>query len=163
MIVDDLVIATKAGLLRTGPDVWPVLGFPAYLRQECEMSLRRLGVEITREPLGVVALYRWLRQRHVTAHRVLLRWVLGKRVWLGFGLLLHAGIDLTVNVGTFSQAIVVPYLCWLSGRDVDAFWRYLLSRRLRPGDLDQGHLRVVVDQVASLTDESARAWGRRLL
>ena len=42
---DGLVIATKAGLLRTGPDEWPVLGFPAYLRQECEMSLRRLGVE----------------------------------------------------------------------------------------------------------------------
>jgi pyridoxine 4-dehydrogenase len=42
---DDLVIATKAGLLRTGPDVWVPLGFPAYLRQECEMSLRRLGVE----------------------------------------------------------------------------------------------------------------------
>jgi pyridoxine 4-dehydrogenase len=42
---DGLVVATKAGLLRTGPDVWPVLGFPAYLRQECEMSLRRLGVD----------------------------------------------------------------------------------------------------------------------
>lgn len=42
---EGLVVATKAGLLRTGPDVWPVLGFPAYLRQECEMSLRRLGVD----------------------------------------------------------------------------------------------------------------------
>ncbi|BBZ17064.1 aldo/keto reductase [Mycolicibacterium gadium] len=42
---DGLVVATKAGLLRTGPDEWPVLGFPAYLRQECEMSLRRLGVD----------------------------------------------------------------------------------------------------------------------
>jgi pyridoxine 4-dehydrogenase len=42
---DDLVIATKAGLVRTGPDEWPVLGFPPYLRQECEMSLRRLGVD----------------------------------------------------------------------------------------------------------------------
>ncbi len=42
---DGVVIATKAGLLRTGPDEWPVLGFPAYLRQECEMSLRRLGVD----------------------------------------------------------------------------------------------------------------------
>jgi aryl-alcohol dehydrogenase-like predicted oxidoreductase len=41
----DLVVATKAGLLRTGPEAWPVLGYPAYLRQECEMSLRRLGVE----------------------------------------------------------------------------------------------------------------------
>lgn len=42
---DGLVIATKAGLLRTGPDVWVPLGNPAYLRQECEMSLRRLGVD----------------------------------------------------------------------------------------------------------------------
>jgi pyridoxine 4-dehydrogenase len=42
---DGLVIATKAGLLRTGPDVWIPLGNPTYLRQECEMSLRRLAVE----------------------------------------------------------------------------------------------------------------------
>ncbi|CAM4436237.1 Putative oxidoreductase YdbC [Mycobacterium basiliense] len=40
-----LLIATKAGLLRTGPGVWIPLGNPSYLRQECEMSLRRLGVE----------------------------------------------------------------------------------------------------------------------
>ncbi|OBI62988.1 aldo/keto reductase [Mycobacterium sp. E796] len=42
---DGLVIATKAGLLRTGPDAWDPLGYPSYLRQECEMSLRRLGVD----------------------------------------------------------------------------------------------------------------------
>jgi pyridoxine 4-dehydrogenase len=42
---DGLVIATKAGLLRTGPDVWVPLGNPTYLRQECLMSLRRLRVE----------------------------------------------------------------------------------------------------------------------
>lgn len=42
---DDLVIATKAGLLRTGPDAWVPLGNPSYLRQEVEMSLRRLDVE----------------------------------------------------------------------------------------------------------------------
>ena len=40
-----LVIATKAGLARTGPGEWIPLGRPEYLRQECEMSLRRLGVE----------------------------------------------------------------------------------------------------------------------
>src|ERR1700677_4448795 len=40
-----LVIATKAGLLRTGPGQWFPLGRPEYLRQECEMSLRRLRVE----------------------------------------------------------------------------------------------------------------------
>jgi aryl-alcohol dehydrogenase-like predicted oxidoreductase len=42
---EGLVIATKAGLLRTGPDIWIPLGNPSYLRQELEMSLRRLGVE----------------------------------------------------------------------------------------------------------------------
>jgi pyridoxine 4-dehydrogenase len=42
---DGVVVATKAGLLRTGPDDWTPLGFPAYLRQECETSLRRLGVD----------------------------------------------------------------------------------------------------------------------
>jgi pyridoxine 4-dehydrogenase len=40
-----LVIATKAGLARTGPGRWIPLGRPEYLRQACEMSLRRLGVE----------------------------------------------------------------------------------------------------------------------
>ncbi|MHB1547915.1 MAG: aldo/keto reductase [Acidimicrobiales bacterium] len=40
-----LVIATKAGLVRTGPDAWHPVGRPEYLRQECEMSLRRLGVD----------------------------------------------------------------------------------------------------------------------
>jgi pyridoxine 4-dehydrogenase len=40
-----LVIATKAGLARIGPGRWIPLGRPEYLRQECEMSLRRLGIE----------------------------------------------------------------------------------------------------------------------
>jgi pyridoxine 4-dehydrogenase len=40
-----LVIATKAGLARTSPGDWIPLGRPEYLRQECEMSLRRLDVE----------------------------------------------------------------------------------------------------------------------
>src|ERR1019366_8364972 len=38
-------IATKAGYVRTGPGVWVECGQPGYLRQECEMSLRRLGQE----------------------------------------------------------------------------------------------------------------------
>ena len=42
---DDVVIATKAGLLRTGPDQWSPCGRPAYLRQQAEMSLRKLKVE----------------------------------------------------------------------------------------------------------------------
>jgi aryl-alcohol dehydrogenase-like predicted oxidoreductase len=42
---DDVVVATKAGLTRQGPGVWTPLGQPAYLRQEVELSLRRLGLE----------------------------------------------------------------------------------------------------------------------
>jgi aryl-alcohol dehydrogenase-like predicted oxidoreductase len=42
---DQLVIATKAGLVRTGPNEWHSVGRPEYLRQEAEMSLRRLGLE----------------------------------------------------------------------------------------------------------------------
>jgi pyridoxine 4-dehydrogenase len=41
----DVLIATKAGYLRTGPDQWIECGLTAYLRQQCELSLRRLGVE----------------------------------------------------------------------------------------------------------------------
>ncbi|MET7336839.1 aldo/keto reductase [Nonomuraea sp. NPDC005650] len=40
-----LLIATKAGFVRPGPGQWVVVGRPAYLRQEVEMSLRRLRVE----------------------------------------------------------------------------------------------------------------------
>jgi pyridoxine 4-dehydrogenase len=42
---DGVLLATKAGLLRTGPREWHRCGRPEYLRQQCELSLRRLGVE----------------------------------------------------------------------------------------------------------------------
>ena len=40
-----LTIATKAGLTRSGPGQWQPVGRPEYLRQEAEMSLRRLALE----------------------------------------------------------------------------------------------------------------------
>jgi pyridoxine 4-dehydrogenase len=40
-----LVIATKGGLTRQGPDRWAPVGRPEYLRQQLEMSLRYLRVE----------------------------------------------------------------------------------------------------------------------
>jgi len=42
---DEVVIATKAGLTRQGPGVWTPVGRPAYLRQQAELSLRRLGLD----------------------------------------------------------------------------------------------------------------------
>lgn len=41
----DMLIATKAGLARTGPDQWVPLGRPEYLIQQAYRSLRQLGVE----------------------------------------------------------------------------------------------------------------------
>jgi pyridoxine 4-dehydrogenase len=42
---EGLVIATKGGLERTGPNQWPPNGRPEHLRAACEGSLRRLGLE----------------------------------------------------------------------------------------------------------------------
>lgn len=42
---EDLVIATKGGLTRQGPNKWLPVGRPEYLRQQLEMSLRRLRLE----------------------------------------------------------------------------------------------------------------------
>ena len=50
----DLLIATKGGFVRTGPDQWVPVGRPAYLRQEVEMSLRRLGLD----SIGLYQLHR---------------------------------------------------------------------------------------------------------
>jgi pyridoxine 4-dehydrogenase len=41
-----LVVATKAGLTRQGPDQWLPLGRPAYLHQQVEMSLRFLKTDV---------------------------------------------------------------------------------------------------------------------
>jgi pyridoxine 4-dehydrogenase len=40
-----MLIATKGGLTRHGPNIWAPVGRPEYLRQCVLMSLRRLGVE----------------------------------------------------------------------------------------------------------------------
>lgn len=42
---DGLVVATKGGLVRTGPNQWIPCGRPDYLRQCVEMSLRRLNLD----------------------------------------------------------------------------------------------------------------------
>jgi aryl-alcohol dehydrogenase-like predicted oxidoreductase len=42
---DGIAVATKGGLTRHGPNVWPPVGRPEYLRQCVLMSLRRLGLD----------------------------------------------------------------------------------------------------------------------
>lgn len=42
---EDVVIATKAGLTRSGPNEWSPNGHPDHIRQACEGSLRRLKLD----------------------------------------------------------------------------------------------------------------------
>jgi pyridoxine 4-dehydrogenase len=42
---DDLVIATKGGLIRPGPNRWEADGRPEHIREVCEGSLRRLRLD----------------------------------------------------------------------------------------------------------------------
>ena len=51
---DELVIATKAGLERTGPNQWPINGRPEHLEEACKGSLKRLKLE-------QIPLYQWHR------------------------------------------------------------------------------------------------------
>ena len=51
---DDLVIATKGGLVRPGPGRWDADGRPEHLRAACEGSLQRLR-------LGQIPLYQFHR------------------------------------------------------------------------------------------------------
>ncbi len=43
---DDLVIATKGGLLRSGPDEWPINSSPEHLQKALEGSLKRLKLDV---------------------------------------------------------------------------------------------------------------------
>jgi aryl-alcohol dehydrogenase-like predicted oxidoreductase len=51
---DDVVVATKGGHRRPGDGSWTVHGDPRYLKEACEASLKRLGVE-------AIALYQYHR------------------------------------------------------------------------------------------------------
>jgi pyridoxine 4-dehydrogenase len=51
---DGLKIATKVGFTRTGPNKWIPVGRPEYLRQQTELSLRKLKVDT----LGLLQLHR---------------------------------------------------------------------------------------------------------
>ena len=80
---DDLVIATKGGLERTGPGEWPRNGRPEHLREACEGSLRRLR-------LDAIELY----QLHAPDENVPYEESLGTLIELrGEGKIRHIGIS----------------------------------------------------------------------
>ncbi len=89
----DLVIATKGGLVRPGPDVWNRNGHPKHLREACEGSLRRLR----RDRIDVY-------QFHSVDPRVPLADSVGELVRLkSEGKIRHIGIS-NVTLGQLEQA-----------------------------------------------------------
>ena len=54
-------------------------------------------------PTLAIVGYRWLRRRNPALHRRLLTVLFGKRLWLSMGLMMHLGIEVSMNVGTFVQ------------------------------------------------------------
>ena len=84
-------------------------------------------------PALAVGGYLLLRRKRPTWHRVARRWLLGKRMWLGLGLVMHLGIDVLMNVGTFVQVMIAVYIAWISGPELDKIWHTLMSRPQAPG------------------------------
>lgn len=85
-------------------------------------------------PLLLTAVILLLRRFTPRAYRFVRDWLFGKRLWLTIGFLMHIGIDLTMNVGTFVQVMIAVYPVWLAGEDVEAWWRFLLWRAAKPGE-----------------------------
>ncbi|MEZ4383552.1 MAG: HTTM domain-containing protein [Nannocystaceae bacterium] len=101
-----------------------------------QMMARLVQAAVLAAPALLVALYLGLRRWAPRAHAWLIDVGLDRRLWLGFGVAMHLGIDLLMNVGTFVQVMLAVYLIWLKGDDVDALWRWVGSRPLRPGEGD---------------------------
>ncbi len=87
-------------------------------------------------PALLIGLYVGLRRRWPRAHAWVLRWLLGRRLWLGLGAVMHVSIELLMNVGTFVQVMLAIYPLWLRGEEVDALWRFFGSRALALGEGD---------------------------
>ncbi|MEU6783239.1 aldo/keto reductase [Nonomuraea angiospora] len=102
---DDLVVATKGGVVRTGPNVWHVSGRPERLRAMCEASLRRLKTD-------TVDLY----QLHRIDPEVPLADQLGTLAELRQeGKIRHIGLD-TVTVEELKRALEITEIASVQNR-----------------------------------------------
>ena len=102
---DDLVIATKGGLLRPGPGRWDPDCRPEHLREACEGSLRRLRLER-------IHVY----QLHTVDHEVPLEESLGALIELrDEGKIAHIGIS-NVDVDQLERALEMTQVVSVQNR-----------------------------------------------
>ena len=127
---DDLVIATKGGLVRPGPGRWDADGRPEHLRAACEGSLRRLRLE-------QIPLY----QFHRPDPKVPLAESLGTLVQLkDEGKIRHIGISNVSRGPAAGGAADHP----------GGFGAEQVQRGRPPVGVDGGHLRAGADRVPAL-------------
>lgn len=103
-------------------------------------------------PVVSWASYIAMRRYLPRIHTFVRHWLLGKRFWLVVGFGMHVGIDLGMNVGTFANVMMAVYFAWLSGDEIDAFWRYVYSRRQQPGQGTRPRRKGIVAPLLSVLD-----------
>jgi hypothetical protein len=118
------LLAWVAGI--TALHYWPPR--PAPFGFEGQRLVAFFFAVVAGVPLLAIALYAAARRFVPRLWRVLAPWLLGRRTWLGIGVAMHVGIAVTMNVGAFSPVMLVAYIPWLTGADVDRLWCSLLSK-----------------------------------
>jgi len=111
----------------------PPENIPAWL-QDKQLVGKLATAATVAVPLLFVSIIVILRTWAPRAYRIVRDWLLGKRLWLTLGVMLHIGIDLTLNVGTFVQVMLAVYPIWMGAADVEVMWRYLMWRPAKPGE-----------------------------
>jgi len=117
-----------------------------------EQLIPQVRMAVAAVPAVIVALYLLLRRFAPPVFDFIRKWLLGRRLWLVIGFNMHVGIDLSMNVGVFANVMMSVYAVWLTGPEVDAFWKYAFSRPMDPKDRPSQ-----VDR-----EEAMHKWFRRL-
>ncbi|MDC0718566.1 hypothetical protein [Nannocystis bainbridge] len=94
-----------------------------------------LGVIVPLLIVAWFALGRWpLRVRGWTIDQSFVqRWLLGRRLWLGLGLLFHGFLILFMNIGMFPFIMLMVYVAWLRGEEIAAALHWLWRQARRTG------------------------------
>jgi hypothetical protein len=154
LIVFQLILMyTSAGIQKVGLAWTPLGDFsalyiilqdPAIANSHYEWLGAGLAYRITQMGTALTVLwecatpgllYLFYLQRHPTKGLWLRRWIRPARLvggWIGFGVIFHLGIALTMRLGIFPWAMLALYPGFLSGDS----WR---SLRQRASTVDQGH------------------------
>src|SRR5690606_30474634 len=61
------------------------------------------------------------------------RWLLGRRLWLGLGVIFHGFLILFMNIGMFPFIMLMMYVAWLRGEEIAAIFGWLWRQARRTG------------------------------